>query len=127
MKRALSFLLRRATPITSVDSDRPLTVYDPVTLGNRLNRYLKRRLSDDLEGLVHTAYLGGDLQTAEELFVVLQNKLQRDCQKYPRDRRVSDDLIRRIAAELEKRRAMKQPDAKPEIVDELQVVTVLPK
>ena len=127
MKRALSFLLRRATPITSVDSDRPLTVYDPVTLGNRLNRYLKRRLSDDLEGLVHTAYLGGDLQTAEELFVVLQNKLQRDFQKYPRDRRVADDLIERIAAEFENRRAMKQHDARPEAAEDPQLANALPK
>ena len=98
MRRRLSFLLRRLSPIRAADADRPLAVYDPVAIENRLNRYMKRRLSDELEAVIHAAYLSGDLETAEELLVILQNKRERDARKY--DRRISDVLAERLTSEL---------------------------
>jgi hypothetical protein len=87
---------------------------------------MKRRLSDDLEGMVHAAYLGGDLETAEELLAVLRHKLQRDCAKYPRDRRLAEDVIERIAAELENRKPTKRPRSEPVAVEDQQLVTTSP-
>jgi dsRNA-specific ribonuclease len=83
---------------TSADSARIIVrarrkvaaVYDPGAIRNRLNRYMKRRLSDELEAVIHAAYLSGDLETAEELLVILQNKRERDARKY--DQRISNDL-----------------------------------
>jgi hypothetical protein len=109
--------------MTPADPDRPLGVYDPVAVRNRLNRYMKRRLSDDLEGLVHAACLGGDLEMAEELLAALRHKLQRDCEKYGRDRRMAGDLIERIAAELENHKAMKQFRSEQAAVEDQQIAT----
>ena len=60
----------------------------------------KRRLlpGEVWEEKASAGYLSGDLETAEELLVILQNKRERDARKY--DRRISDVLAERLTSEL---------------------------
>ena len=79
------------------DPDRGVVLYDPATLRDRLNRAMKRRLSDDVESLFNRACLVADLDTAEELLALLRDMLEREGRKFPRDRRLNEGLIRRLA------------------------------
>ena len=108
LQRPLSFLLRRLAPITPADPDQPLGVYDPVAVKERLDRWRKRRLSDDLQAVIETACLGGDFETADDLLVVLQRKVERDFNKFPRGRNRADNAIQCISIEIQNRKAIKQ-------------------
>jgi len=90
------------------DPDREAVVYDPAALRERLNRTMKRRLSDDVESLFNRACLVSDLDTAEELLTLLKGMLEREGQKFARDRRFAEDLIERLTDDLRQRQHKKR-------------------
>jgi hypothetical protein len=70
--------------------------------------------------------IGGDLETAEKAArrtATQAHKLQRDCENYPRDRRLAGDVIERITAELENRKAMKRPWSELAAVEDQQIAS----
>jgi hypothetical protein len=72
--------------------------------------------------------IGGDLETAEKAArrtATQAHKLQRDCENYPRDRRLAGDVIERITAELENRKAMKRPWSELAAVEDQQIASAL--
>jgi len=71
------------------DPQRPIPLYDPGGMMNRMNRSFRRRLRDRVEDLFHDACVTGDLATAEELLGVLEN-MQKRRQATGQDRRAGD-------------------------------------
>ncbi len=88
-------------------TERRLDVYDSSVIRDRLNRSMRRRLSDDLENLVRKACMVGRHDTAEELLVTLRNLLAIETQQFKRDRRVADNLVEELAAEIATSRSRK--------------------
>ena len=95
----LSFSIRNAA-LPPPPAERRLEVYDATAIRNRLNRTMRRRLSDDLENLVRKACMVGRHETAEELLGALRNLLELESKLYPRDRRIVDGIIETLAAEI---------------------------
>jgi len=87
----------RLAPITDVQ---PAEVYGAHERRDQLNRLLRRRLSDELEGLIRKACQRGHAGTAEELLAVLRNLIDWEKQHFPHGRRPVDGMIERLAAEV---------------------------
>jgi len=104
--RRVSFLLRNAA-LPPPAAERRLEVYDPSVIRDRLNRSMRRRLSDDLESLIRKACLVGRPATAAELLIVLRNLLDAESQQFPRDRRIVDGALEGLATEIAAARSPK--------------------
>ena len=105
MKR-FSFMLRNAA-LPPPPTERRLGVYDANVIRDRLNRSMRRRLSDDLETLIRKACMVGRHDTADELLVTLRNLLDLESQQYPRDRRVIEGVLEGLAVEIAAARSRK--------------------
>jgi hypothetical protein len=106
-----SRLLRRGSSKRATDAEMEPAAYDGAVIRERLNRSMRRRLSDDVESLFHKACLTSDLETGEELLVLLTGMLRRDAERFSRDRRLTEGLIERLTAELRERQQNKQANA----------------
>jgi hypothetical protein len=73
---------------------------------DRVNRTLRRRLSDRVEDLFQAACLAGDLDAADALLTVLVKMHERRSAKFGGERRISDDSLARARAELARRRTV---------------------
>ena len=76
---------------------------DEVAIRDRINRSMRRRMSDDLVTLIRRACLCGHAETAKGLWVVLRDLTAREAQqRYPHGRlpeeRLMDELALEIAA-----------------------------
>ena len=102
-------LIRRFLPVVSEahleapDPQRPIPLYEPGGMMDRLNRTFRRRLRDRVEDLFQDACVAGDLATAEELLGVLEN-MQKRRQGIGQDRRVSDAPFAAAREELARRK-----------------------
>ena len=105
MKR-VSFFLRNAA-LPPPPSERRLEVYDSSVIRDRLNRTMRRRLSDDLETLIRKACLVGRLDTADEVLLTLRNLLDIESRQFQRDRRIIDGVLEGLAAEIASARSRK--------------------
>jgi hypothetical protein len=76
----------------------------PVVVRERMNRLLRRRLSDHVMDVLNEACISGDLETAEELLAVLENMHVRR-QTAMGDRRLSDKELVEAREEVISRRA----------------------
>jgi hypothetical protein len=65
----------------------------PVGRLERVRQSLRRRLSDQLEDVLHRACVENDLLTAEGLLTVLEDLQHRRQQIYGRERRINDEGI----------------------------------
>jgi hypothetical protein len=106
MKR-VSFFLRNAV-MSPPPTERRLEVYDASVIRDRLNRTMRRRLSDDLETLIRKTCLVGHPATAEELLTVLRNLLLIEGERFSRDRRIADGVLERLEIEIAAARSRKQ-------------------
>jgi hypothetical protein len=79
----------------------------PVVVRNRMNRMLRRRLSDRVIEVLHEACISGDLETAEELLVLAQHMHARR-QTAAGDRRLSDRDLIEARKEIASRRAERE-------------------
>jgi hypothetical protein len=59
----------------------------------RIQRSFRRRLSDQVEDVFHRACVEDDIQTAEDLYKLLESMQHRRRQLYAVDRRLNDDGI----------------------------------
>ena len=75
-----------------------------IIVRERINRALRRRLSDRVVDVFHEACMSGDLTTAEELLEVLE-AMQDRRQALLGDRRISDEDVVRAREELASRKA----------------------
>jgi hypothetical protein len=67
----------------------------------RINRSMRRRMSDDLVSLIRRACLCGHAETAKGLWVVLRDLTRREAQqRYPHGRLPDDSLIDALAVEI---------------------------
>jgi hypothetical protein len=80
MRKRFSSLLGRSAALSLHD---PQLQVDPAVIQARLNRTMRRRLSDDLVALTERACQMGHHDTAEELLGVLRNLLQRELETHP--------------------------------------------
>jgi hypothetical protein len=71
----------------------------------RINSVLRRRLADRVEALFQTSCASGDLETADEVLVVLANMQERERRKFGGERRVSSDPVAKAREELGSSRA----------------------
>ena len=104
--RRVSFFIRNAA-LPPPAAERRLEVYDSSLIRDRLNRTMRRRLSDDLENLIRKACLVGRLDTADELLTVLRHLLDIEGQQFQRDRRIVDGMLEGLVADLAAARARK--------------------
>jgi hypothetical protein len=104
--KRVSFLVRNAA-LPPPPTERRLEVYDASLIRDRLNRTMRRLLSDDLESLIRKACLIGRHATAEELLAVLRNLLVVESEQFQRDRRISDGIVETLAAEIAAAKARK--------------------
>ena len=65
--------LARDARFPARDPNQELPVYDPDKVLERLNKTLRRRLSDRIEAVFEAACITGGLETAADLLVVLGN------------------------------------------------------
>ena len=92
--------------IPSLPRPRPVTAI----VHERLNRVLRRRLSDRVMDVFQEACISGDLDTAEELLVVIEAMSSRR-QSSAGERRISDEDVVQASEELEGRKAERQSGA----------------
>jgi hypothetical protein len=59
----------------------------------RIQRSFRRRLSDQVEDVFHRACIEDDIQTAEDLYILLESMQHRRRQLYAVDRRLNNDGI----------------------------------
>jgi hypothetical protein len=97
--------IARGAKFAAIDPHRRIATYDPQGLLDRVNRTLRRRLSDRVEDAFKEACLSGDLDTAEELLTVLESMHARRCEKFGQDRRIDDGSLVKARAELAQRKA----------------------
>ena len=95
-----SFSMPRDVTLQPLNTERRLETYDHTEMRDRLNRAFRRRLSDDLESLVHKACQRGHIGTAEELLTVLHNLIEWEKQHFPHGRRPVDTILPQLAAEI---------------------------
>ena len=74
---------------------------DEAVIRNRINRSMRRRMSDELVGLIHRACLCGHAETAKGLWVVLRDLTVREAkQRYPHGRLPDDAIMDALALEI---------------------------
>ena len=103
--RAFSFCVGRGASLTAAAAGGRVNTYDPASIRERLNRSMRRRLSDDLINLIRRACLSGHIQAAEGLLTVLIDQLAREKQQFPRGRRPDEDVIEVLRGEIESSKA----------------------
>ena len=81
-----------------------------VVVRERLNRALRRRLSDRVMDVFHEACMTSDLDTAEELLAVLEAMHDRR-QKAAGERRIGDEDVVRAREDLAARKAARRAAA----------------
>ena len=86
------------------DPSRELPVDDPDSILERINKTLRRRLSDRIEAVFQAACVTGELETAAELITVLGNVRERGRRAFGDERRISDDPVAKAQAALAARR-----------------------
>ena len=91
MRKRLSALLSRGASLSMHD---PQLQVDPSIIQARLNRTMRRRLSDDLAALAERACQMGHHDTADELLTVLRNLLERELETHPPRQETLDTLDR---------------------------------
>jgi hypothetical protein len=97
--KRISFFLRNPA-MTPPPTDRRLEVYDASVIRDRLNRSMRRRLSDDLGTLIRKACLVGQAAIAEELLTVLRHLLAAEGERFTRDRRIVEGVLERLESEI---------------------------
>lgn len=102
--RRVSFFIRNAA-LPPPAAERRLEVYDSSVIRDRLNRSMRRRLSDDLDSLIRKACLVGRHDTADELLTVLRHLLDIESRQFQRDRRIVEGMLEGLAAEIAAARA----------------------
>lgn len=105
MKR-VSFFVRNAA-LPPPPTERRLEVYDTSVIRDRLNRSMRRRLSDDMEVLIRKASMLGRHAVAEDMLAVLTKLLDAETKQFQRDRRITEGVIEGLAAEIAASRARK--------------------
>ncbi|HTW70379.1 MAG TPA: hypothetical protein VME47_10865 [Acetobacteraceae bacterium] len=105
--KQISFSIRRDVRLGSIVADQQVDVYDALERRDQINRMMRRRLSDELESLIRRACQRGHLGTAEELLMVLRNLVDWEKEHFPHGRRPIDDMIERVAAELNAAKAQR--------------------
>ena len=91
MRKRFSALLGRNASFSMHD---PQPEVDPSIIQARLNRTMRRRLSDDLVALTERACQMGHHETAEELLGVLRNLLERELETHNPRQETLDALDR---------------------------------
>jgi hypothetical protein len=104
-----SFSIGRNVRLGPVVADQQVDIYDALERRDQINRMMRRRLTDELESLIHRACQRGHLGTAEDLLTVLRNLIAWEKENFPHGRRPVDDMVERLAAELKAAKA--QQDA----------------
>jgi hypothetical protein len=99
----LSAAMGSGASMSKTDQGRPIEVYDPIAAREQANLNVRRRLSDEMELAFYRACRAGQLDTARDLLSILTSKLQRDGLRFSRDRRLTEELVMRLTAELEER------------------------
>ena len=89
------------------EPNQELPVYDPDKVLERLNKTLRRRLSDRIEAVFQATCMTGELDTAADLLTVLGNVRERGRRAFGDERRISDDPVAKAQEELVTRRLVK--------------------
>jgi hypothetical protein len=99
---------RLMTSIKEKFRQRDVPVLPPVPIAtvvrDRMNRALRRRLSDRVLDVCHEACMSGDLQTADELVGVLE-RMHARREVVVGDRRISDEDVLRMRDDIASRKA----------------------
>ncbi len=99
---------RLMTSIKEKFRQRDVPVLPAVPMGtvvrDRMNRALRRRLSDRVLDVCHEACMSGDLQTADELVAVLE-RIHARRQAIVGDRRIGDEDVLRMREDIASRKA----------------------
>ena len=90
--------------LAAPDLYRPIPLYDPDGVLDRVNRTFRRRLSDRVEDLFQDACVAGDLTTADELLSVLERMQAR--RPAGGERRIPDGAFARARDELARRKRL---------------------
>jgi hypothetical protein len=98
--------LARDARFSARDPNQELPVYEDRVL-ERINKTLRRRLSDRIEAVLQAACVTGELDTAADLLVVLGNVRERGHRAFGDERRISDDPVAKAQEELVTRRLVK--------------------
>lgn len=105
--RQFALLQRKVTTLPSVA--KPL---DDLVVRDRINRSMRRRMSDDLVTLIRRACLCGHAETAKGLWVVLRDLTFREAkQHYPHGRVPEKSLLETLAVEIAA--AVREKSSKP--------------
>jgi hypothetical protein len=81
---------------------------------DRLRQSFKRRLSDAVEDVFHRALIENDLRTAAGLYAILEDIHVRRVQSYgSAERRISDEILIKARAELDRCREMNHRETVP--------------
>ena len=99
--------LARDAGFSARDPNQELPVYDPDKVLERLNKTLRRRLSDRIEAVFQATCMTGELDTAADLLTVLGNVRERGRRAFGDERRISDDPVAKAQEELLTRRLVK--------------------
>ena len=74
---------------------------DDAVIRDRINRSMRRRMSDDLINLIRRACMCGHAEAAKGLWVVLRDLTDRETrQKFPHGRVPDETLIQALAMEI---------------------------
>jgi len=74
---------------------------DEAAIRDRINRSMRRRMSDELVGLIRRACLCGHAETAKGLWVVLRDLTLREAKlRYPNGRMPDKGLLETLAVEI---------------------------
>ena len=92
--------------LAAPDLYRPIPLYDPDGVLDRVNRTFRRRLSDRVEDLFQDACVAGDLTTAEELLSVLERMQSRRREAAGGERRIPDTAFAKARDELARRKRL---------------------
>ncbi|HUB46348.1 MAG TPA: hypothetical protein VMB73_15290 [Acetobacteraceae bacterium] len=83
------------------ESRRAATALDDAIVRTRINRSMRRRMSDELVKLIDRACLCGHAETAKGLWIVLRDLLNREArQRYPNGRLPEKDMLKVLAAKI---------------------------
>jgi len=79
---------------------------------DRINRSMRRRMSDDLVNLIRRACLCGHAETAKGLWVVLRDLSMREAkQRFPHGRLPDDSIMDTLALEIAAAARQRPPQA----------------
>jgi hypothetical protein len=109
--RQISFSIGNSVNLRPINADQQQQTYDPFERRDQLNKSLRRRLSDDLEALIHKACQRGHIGTAEELLIVLRNLIDWEREHFPHGRRPVEGTLDRLAAEISAARLLRRDAA----------------